>query len=334
MRKTIVNAPTQNKEFSPDHKLGKMVPFFVADWLRENEQDCEQQVPIDLWNNVLASEQKGHDQLTYARAMDDRIQRKYGSKLLTAARLDAPRPLVLTDTDEDFSSWAQNVIEGGVLNGALRHEDHDVHVCSNCDGIIAEASSPCTNGCVACGTTATHIENRPVLVSTIDEAAELKVDQATGTTHLKMADVRRSIVNRPRLNGISLERFGFKNEVVDPRVGLGLLAVYATSFDDADQVDIVASRATTRQNLAYFYAAIGEQADEMPQLRIRGIAKAPVEHIAYMRSEGLVDDDKFKHLMRDVLPPELLAMKHDMSPQTLERLAYSRKNNKYLQKSK
>jgi len=330
MSKVIVNAPTQNKEFSPDDKLGKVIPLFVADWLRHSDADYIQAGAIDLWNNVLAAEQTGHTAESYDRMSRSRLARKYGSSLLSAVRTELPA-YVITDTDADFATWSQGIIEKSVERGTLRTESHDVYICDSCDATIAEAAGPCTNGCMSCASFNVHIEPRPVLVSTVDEVAERKVDAATGTTHTKAAP-RQSIVNRRRLNGIGLEAVGFEDDVVDPRVGLGMLAVYAASLANADQVDIIASRATVRQNMPYFYAAIGDLSEELPRLSVRGIAKAPVDHIAYLQDEGLMSPARYQTLVSSILPPALLEMKRDMTPQTLERLVFSRKQVKVLQK--
>jgi len=332
MRNIIVNAPTQNKEFSPDQKIGKVIPMFAADWLRHNDESYSQSGAIDLWNNVLASEQKDHTSASYEAQSLLRISQKYDSLLLSATRIDNTST-ILTDSEPEFVSWAQDIITECVTDGSLRLENHDVYVCDACDATIAEATNPCTNGCASCKTMQVHIENRQVLVSVINDQAEQRVDNATDTTH-QVHEERRTIVNRRRLNGIGLESIGFKDDVVDPRIGLGMLAIYAAEIRSADQVDVVASRATIRQNLPHFYAAIGDKADELPDLRVRGIAKAPVEHIAYMQEQELLNLGKFQILMRHILPPALLSMKNDMSPQTLERLVFSRKDVGVLHKTK
>src|SRR3989337_1841636 len=101
MSNIIVNAPTQNKEFSPDRKIGKVIPMFVADWLRYNDESYSQSGAIDLWNNVLAAEQEDHTPESYDARSLLRIREKYKSSLLSTARIDN-NVNILTDSEPEF----------------------------------------------------------------------------------------------------------------------------------------------------------------------------------------------------------------------------------------
>lgn len=326
MSNIIVNAPIQNKEFSPDEKIGKAVPLFVTDWLRTSDTRYEGQRAVDLWNSVLASEQGSHTDQTYAALSQARLQRKYDSRLLGSIRDDASNRLVLSDADSDFHQWASGVIEHAIELGDMTQEQTLMHVCDDCDAAISMAEGPKPRACAHCASgTVFHVEERQMLVTYIDSTIRERVGGVAGRPSAVNVPARTSIVNRRRLNGISLEKFGHRDEAVDPRIGLGLLAMYAAAMQDADGVDVVTSRATAGQNLPQFFAAVRSQAEDLPDFRVRQAAKAPANYLMHLRTEGTLRDERFGELMKYILPPVLLSMKHDMSPATLEQIAFSKK---------
>lgn len=325
MSNIIVNAPIQNRDFHPDHSVGKLIPIFVADWLRQKQAVPYEYPVVDLWNNVLASEGSGISPDAYVDLASQRLEEKYTSELLSVVRRSHDRLQVQTDTDSDFTEWSKGMVIQSLENGTIQEMDKIVIVCNSCDATIADAGSPCDKGCVGCGVNDTRTETRSVLITTVDRDTEIQVDQATGTTHVE-AEPRTTLLNRKRQAGISLEHVGFAGEMLDPRVGLGLLAVHTALTQNAEAVNIIASRQTLRQNLSYYYASMGQTALELPAIHMIGIAKAPVLHIAHLRDEGVLGSDGYEELLTETLPPHLLTMRRDMSPQTLERIIYSRKS--------
>lgn len=323
MSKLVVNAPIQNKEFSPDRNVGKVVPLFVADWLRRTDDSYHDDV-YDLWNNVLASEQTGHNADSYEAKTRSLLDQKYGSEALSSLRKSTPTEILLDTDSQGFAPWTHAVIEQALSDGDIRISPVEVVACSGCDGIRA-VQAECDKACGQCGETNTYRTIRRVMMTTIDHESLSLSSEAAGESVPAHGIEGDAVISKRRLGGIGLEKFGLKGLSLDPRIALGLLVTYAATKVDADEVVVVASRATASHNLAVLFSTIKSQQDELPRVSMKPIAKAPAHHIEYLRSEGIVSTSALRSILNEVIPPHLLQMKRDMTPQTFDRVAFSRK---------
>jgi hypothetical protein len=332
MSKLYVNAPVQNTEFDPEIKLGKIIPMFVAGALQTEHGPVEDRV--ELWNNVLGSEQAGYTPESYEQTARSRLAEKYESPVMSWLARTSGRAAVLTDSNPNFTSWAAAKVEQSLSDGDMRIESIAAFICSACDATIAAAEGP-EPSCITCPDAHTAIEERSALVASITdksvEAALAMVDtQLDPTLPNQASHVPRGTVtlNKRRLTGISLETAGFPEDVLDPRIGLGLLAIYAAEKSGRDSVAMVAARTNQFHNLPQFAAAIGSQLAVLPALRMVGIAKAPIGYLEYIVEEGVLGRDAMYEAVLRKLAPKLPAIRRDMSPRTAESLIFSKKIRK------
>lgn len=325
MSKLIVNAPIQNREFNPDERLGKVVPLFVSAHLRGEEDYLSD--PVDLWNNVIAAEQKGYDASSYSGHSRELLAQKYGSSVLTHLQKLDGESEVTTDDDPGFTSWATKIIQNALDAGDIQIRDESVFACNGCEATLALASGPQPERCHCCtDSTGVALANRPVMIAAITSSA---VEAAAVATHQSVATGqtgRSFIVNKRRVSGIGLEWAGFPDDVVDPRIGVGLLGLYAAAMRDAGSVDLVSSRAAMTHNLQQLFAATNSQTSDLPRLGMLGIAKAPAGYLTQLTSEGVLSVEKLVQVLRDRIAPQLIKMQKDMSPQCAEQIIFSRRS--------
>ncbi len=321
MSKIIVNAPIQNREFSPDTMVGKVIPIFVADWIRSHDTEYDSSVCHDLWNNVISDEPS---QGSYDVKMSERLQSKYGSAVMQARTMQ-PTEILIDSDQEGFGVWVGGVIERSLELGDTTIEIQAVNVCEGCDSIRNLASDACTYACTACGSNDSIVIDRSVLTSEIDQASLSLSAQATGSRLDERIPSSKTLLSKRRMGGISLAPLGINGLQLDPKVGIVLLAHYAACLANADSVDIVASRATASHNLARAFSLIKNQTSQLPELTMKPIAKAPVEQLKHLEREHIINQQAIIYILTEVLPPHLLSMKRDMSPATLDRIIFSRK---------
>ncbi|HEX4662690.1 MAG TPA: hypothetical protein VH144_03675, partial [Candidatus Saccharimonadales bacterium] len=108
MSNIIVNAPVQNGEFRPDTSLGKVIPLFVANSLREHDATYDEQTEsYDLWNNVVAKNQAGLSAAECMSGAEKRLAEKYESQSLQWLLGKRSLTHIYTDTDQGFKTWAE-----------------------------------------------------------------------------------------------------------------------------------------------------------------------------------------------------------------------------------
>ncbi len=317
MSEIYLNAPIQNTPFNPDDRVGKVVPILVADWLR---QENNSSLPvIDLWNSTGAS----YETKEAARLG---LENKYASRVLSSLTTDGPR-LVESDIDDAFNQWTNTVVESLLSKGALEADLREVYACGSCGNAISLLDSAPPLGCGACLAEDVVIVNKRVLVSHINEEALHKTSIAThGSFDARSYPTHGTILNKQRVMGVELDQFGFEGEVLDPKVTVGMLALYVAQRYDADRVGLVASRSSAAHNLPQLFGFLGPVADELPQISMKQIAKAPVGYIDYLLQEGIISEEAYHNALSTLLPPHLLRMKKDMTPQTAEHIIFARKN--------
>lgn len=315
MTEIHLNAPIQNANFDPDSKTGKVIPLLVADWMRRYEGNSLP--PIDLWNNACGGYQTEEEA---CRGIDE----KYTSDVLAALGNIASRQYV-SDTDPDFKMWSARIIDQLLSRGDVTLDEREVLACGGCGNIIALADSVTSGECNVCQNKNILRIERKVLTSDIDEQALNRTSSATSGVFDKASYPRHvTILNKQRAMGIELDWIGLPREVLDPKVAVGLLALYAAQLHNCDTVGLVAARSNITHNLPQLFGFLGGQADELPQLKMAPIAKAPVAYINYLLEEKIITKEHHHDVMRNILPPHLLRMRRDMAPITAERLVFGK----------
>lgn len=322
MRKSAVseiylNAPIQNSGFSPDERVGKVVPILVADWVR-NESDAPLE-SIDLWNSACTGYPSKEDARTG-------LEEKYSSDVLGSLMQARPENhLIKTDVDEDFELWTLEMLDTLIQKGSLRVENQKVYACKRCGNTIALLDSMPPAVCGACMSRKVAVVDKKVIISSINAEALERTSQATdGSFDAHSYPLHDTIVNKRRTMGVELDQLGFEGEVLDPKIAVGMLALYVAQRYDYDSVELVASRGSAAHNLPQLFGFLGDGADDFPQLRMKQIVKAPVGYIQYLYEDGVLSKDAYHQVLREVLPPYLLRMKRDMSPETAERIIFGK----------
>ncbi|HEX8182130.1 MAG TPA: hypothetical protein VF575_00845 [Candidatus Saccharimonadales bacterium] len=319
-----MNAPIQNREFNPDGQLGKVVPLFVAAHLRT--QDAYMSTPVELWNNVIAQEQLGYDARKYEIRSTTMLDQKYGSSVLSLLHSQTGEAEIIADDDSDFTKWATTVVESGLDSGNIRIEEETVYVCQDCHATLALAHGPKPRNCACCyGSGGINELNTVAMTATITPEALVSTAHATKQSIQLDLSGRKFIINKRRVTGVGLEWAGFADDVLDPRIGVGLLGLYAAIRNNADAVDFVSSRSAISHNLPQFFAAIASQCDTLPALEMVGIAKAPANYLSMLVNNHTLSADQMVSGLKDRLAPQLLKMRKDMTPQCAEQLLFSRR---------
>lgn len=317
MPELFVNAPIQNKSFNPDTEVGRILTIYTARALNGPGVSA-----AHLWNNVLASEQGTLTRDEYLNRSQERLEAKYKSMLLGRLACESD---TLTDTNEGFVAWAQNLTADAIERGSVKELAEDAHVCNGCGATISLASAPAQNICSVCGTSGVHIEQRTMLLSRFDDDARIHMLDSpaiSASEAIRLTD-RTFIISKPRIAGIDLDAFGQEGQVIDPKIAIGLLAIYAAELNGYDSVRVVAGRSSAFNNAAHLFSYLGDTTDAHPRFDISPIARAPIEHLHYLQSQAIVTPEKYQQIIEKVLPESLPYMSADMTPETLERLVFS-----------
>jgi hypothetical protein len=333
MLNLYVNPPTENKDFDPDISLGKIVPIYVAQSLQQNEIP----VRVDLWNNILATEMYGYSREEYREETKRRLDFKYSSHALRWLGKVTTKPQLLTDTTPEFIKWAQAKVDTSFEKGDTALVEAQVYTCENCSASICLA--PWRYGefsdlpsCSTCPGSANSIQTRLSLTTHINDDTIDQVNSffggnkaaALSNKNLLYGEV---LISKQRVDGVGLEALGLPGEVLDPRVSLGLLALFAAEKNAMDQVNIVVARTSQTKNLPQFAAVMKSQLQDMPQLKMTGIPKVPVEYLRFLVMEGILKPEQMFSALYYKLAPALPKMVKEVTPQTAERIIFSRSSS-------
>lgn len=331
MSEIFVNAPIQNKDFDPDVNMGKITTLFVADYLREQN---DSPASAHLWNNVIAAQQKGYTKEEYDAKTEAMLEAKYQSQALKYLCDRETNALIITDTDQSFCKWAGKIVSKSLENGDIKIKYTDCYVCSGCEATLNHAEGPETQ-CIACPDSRTLKTKRDALTIVIDDNVLRAVAKQSGNKEASalVGQIPQGLqtVNKRRISGIPLDEFGFPGDVLDPRIGLGLTALYAAYATASDSVGIVVARSSLHMNMPQFLAATLSQSNELPALRQYPIQRSPAGYLAYLLDEQIAERDFLYHAITDRLSPVLLRAKKPVSPQTAEQVIFSRKASKRME---
>lgn len=315
-----VNAPIQNKCFDPSVNYGGVIPILVSRHL-----NIASRAPrIDLWNNVLAAEEHGYTKMDYTARQNALLAKKYKSGPLSI--LEKPSE-ILTDTSKKFTEWGVALTGRLVDLGVLKIENIDVLACDTCDISISTADAPNDNCCRSCGSNGTHVEQRKSMISTFSENVKSTTEDICGHP-TGLPEGACFLVNKRRLLGIPLDDFGLPGDVVDPKVGLGLLSIFAASNMDMPGVDVVMGRSSSSSNIPQLTSYLGDLYHELPKIKTTPIARVPTGYLAHLVKQEEVSIGDVFFFVTETAPPHLVSMKkNNMSPETAERIMFGRKTS-------
>lgn len=320
MSEMYSNAAVQSANFVPEKTPGKAIPIFVAHWL--NDISGASTPMVDLWSNCSAE----FDSITHAQQA---VSEKYNSNILKGMRsANSYQTHVISDTDYGFQIWAQDLTERLMSEGTLQIESTEVFACNNCGNAISIADSAVApRFCGFCKNTEIVRVHKQALVSEVNKDAIDKTERAAaGAFDRASYPEHRMVLNKKRRLGIDLESVGFPGEVLDPKVAIGLLAIYAAIRFDQQGIKLVAARSSAAHNIPQLFSFLGSAYDDMPDIVMQPIVKAPTDYLKYLVSDGVISHDRYIDILRYEMPKHLLNMRHDMTPETAERIIFGRKS--------
>ncbi len=255
--------------------------------------------------------------------MATRIKDKYAAPSYLAG---TPKRCILTDTDPDFCKWAQNTVNELLDKNVLQLEDKNVIKCDTCSIGVALADAPVDNVCARCGQNRFSITEEKSLIATFTEDSEKRAADITHTQPRDMAGIQ-FLVNKRRFMGVGLEQIGLPGHVIDPKIGIGLLALYAAQSFNNTSVTVVAGLSSAHKNIPQLTAFLGSTSEELPKLAVRPIPRVPVAYLRHLIEMGTVTQDRVSELYVSQLPALALGMRRNITPETVDRVLFSKRTS-------
>lgn len=253
------NGAIQNREFSLDEKPYKALGIAAARVLNEFAGN-DAAFDIHCWNNVGTFDNQ------MSVSSDERLLSKYNSVFMQKhlRRWSLEKPNILCDDDVDFSKWALDVLGKSLENNTIYIEEAGFIYCKSCSVSIAEQ---CVNieNCPQCGSsTDLVIRHEEALFANrkADHTKILSYDQIFNKINLKheinsLKQIpERLLLSRDRSRGVDLESIGLEHKRMDPRLGIGMLAVYAASVQGFKRAGLVQSISTLVRTVPYLNSTI------------------------------------------------------------------------------
>lgn len=255
------NGAIQNREFSLDEKPYKALGIAAARVLNEfagNEAASD----VHCWNNV------GTFDAQMSTTSDERLSLKYDSSFMQEhlSRWGIEQPRVLCDDDADFSKWSLEVLNKSLENNTIYIKEAEFVYCKGCCVSIAERCVDIAN-CSQCGSSADLVIRQEKALFTNRNADYKKIlpfDQIFNKVNLKheinsLKQVpERLLLSRDRSLGVDLEEIGLEGKRMDPRLGIGMLALYAASSQGFNKAGIVQSISTLIRTVPYLNSVIAD----------------------------------------------------------------------------
>lgn len=251
-----VNAAIQNQEYSLDEKPYKATGILTARTLNQlNGTDTI----VHTWNEVgLFSE-------TSRLSMEQRLALKYETAFMRdhlAHRQDDVH--VLTDTDAGFSDWAQEVVKETLAAGTTYISEEEFTRCISCNMTIAEVAVS-VQQCSKCRQSSGLVVSREEALFTDvpeDRRSLLPYHRLYNKVNVNQ-ELRelnqiphRLLLSRDRQVGVELGEIGLEGKRLDPRLGIGLLALYVAHSFNYDEAGLVQSLSTVNRTVPYLGSVI------------------------------------------------------------------------------
>ncbi len=314
----FANAAIQNRGYDLEEKPGKIAGLLAADLLNTL---AGSPVLVHTWNNVGIFDE------TEPCTAEERLAAKYSSPTMRShlEYMQAGANLqVITDDNEAFGRWALRLVDRLLDAGIVYIEDTDFHACADCGLVIAE-TAVAVNECGKCGSheiTETHEPGMFVDVAE-DRQQLLPPDRVFNSMNLRnerdsMKQIPpRLLLSRPRSRGVGLDVFGLPERVLDPRLGIGLLALYAADMQGYQNGCLVQSASTLIRTVPYLNAVVRDP----DQLQV----PKPAFAVHTMIDQSLLEDGSLTSLERNVLLPiASLRRKNTVTANDLEALRRER----------
>ncbi|MBP7767233.1 hypothetical protein KA068_01800 [Candidatus Saccharibacteria bacterium] len=249
----FTNGAIQNRGFELDESPGKITGIMLAQVLNRLNGNAE---AVHLWNNVGAfhNDEPQNPQL--------RLEQKYLSRIMTSHMEYwdlAPEYLqIISDDDERFAEWTIKQLEELIEAGNITIEQAEFDSCPDCDMVVAESvvEAQCCSQCksedlrriVEGALFVTMPENRMQLLddSLIYNSMNLRNERDS----LKQIPPRL-LLSRDREIGVRLDDLGLSDKKLDPRLGIGMLALYAAEVNDFETVAMTQTTSTLIRTVPY-----------------------------------------------------------------------------------
>lgn len=248
----FTNAAIENRKFTFDNKPQRAFSFLVAEAL--NRIYSPSAPRTHLWNEVGDFADRSNEPI------DNKYAGDFANKYLTAHG----DPELISDNDKVFSGWAQGALEKMLEAGSVYEAEADFWACDDCDLAIAESVVNIAK-CPRCHSDESLIIRRELAMfcdTPDDKRILLCRDRIFNQININHEIGRleqlppRLLLSRDRNSGISLDGFGLKDKVLDPRLGIGMLAIYAAQRADFEQVGIVQNINTVNRTAPYLGSAL------------------------------------------------------------------------------
>lgn len=271
----FVNGAIQNRGFELDESPGKMAGIMLATIL--NRLSGNQEV-VHMWNNVGAFHE--FEPLDTAT----RIEQKYSSNVMTEYMnywgLSREVIAVLEDDEEKFVEWATDQVAGMLEAGVVTIEEARFDACNNCDMVIAE-SVVGVDCCTSCVSTDLSTRTEKALFVTVPEDRSRLLDESLIYNSMNLRNEvdslkqipPRLLLSRDRQIGVDLSELGLEDKKLDPRLGIGMLAIYAAEIYDFETVAMTQSSHTLIRTAPYIGSVLVKQQTDrrllyVPHMRI------------------------------------------------------------------
>lgn len=304
----FTNAAVQNRAFELDERPGKIAGIMAAQLLNRIVGNSD---VVHCWNNVGMFD---HDE---AQEPNERLEDKYRSATMQRHRAYwgvGDNLEILTDDGQEFGDWATNVLAACLDGGDVYTETTDFHCCTDCDLVIAETAVD-IDACGRCGNESLDLKTEKALFvdTPVDRQALLPVTSMYNAINVRQEQASmlqvppRLLLSRTRSRGIGLDNLGLEGKVMDPRLGIGLLALYAADARGYQRGCLVQSTSTLVRTAPYVNAVITDPDRlQVPRLFFAGHTKVD--------QSLLVADAVTSRDLQVLLPLASLRRKKDVTP--------------------
>ena len=264
------NGAIQNQEFSLDEKPYKALGIVTARVLNELVGNDASE-DVHNWNNVGLFENKT------ILSRDSRLQQKYDSVFMQnfLKKWEIDTPVIRGDDDNEFAIWAIDVLERSLKQGYIYKEKEEFVACRGCDRVIAEAKVK-IDDCKSCGNNDFKaVVEEGLFVDTPEDPTTIyRSSQLVNRINLKHEQKqldqlpRRLLLSRDREGGVRLDRLGLPSKNIEPKLAIGMLAVYNAAKSGYSQAGFTQSLSTFNRIMPYLNGVLPDPFSlEVPEIK-------------------------------------------------------------------